>query len=48
MSWWKDAGYLSGGNARKALLKDGYDVFALDDQGHGDRIAENDYHVVNL
>lgn len=47
-SWWKDGGYLSGGNARKALLEAGYAVFALDAQGHGDRIAENDYHVVNL
>ncbi len=47
-SWWKDGGYLSGGNARKALLEAGYAVFALDAQAHGDRIAENDYHVVNL
>jgi dienelactone hydrolase len=46
--WWKDGGYLHGGNARKALLDAGYAVFALDAQAHGDRIAENDYHVVNL
>ncbi len=46
--WWEDGNYISGGNARKALLKNGYAVFALDAQVHGDRIAENDYHVVNL
>ena len=46
--WWEDGNYISGGDARKALLKKGYAVFALDAQGHGDRIAENDYHVVNL
>ena len=39
---------LSGGDARKALLAAGYAVFALDAQAHGDRIAENDYHPVNL
>jgi dienelactone hydrolase len=47
-NWWDDGNYISGGNARKALLAKGYAVFALDAQGHGDRIAENDYHVVNL
>jgi len=46
--WWEDGNYISGGDARKVLLKKGYAVFALDAQGHGDRIAENDYHVVNL
>jgi dienelactone hydrolase len=46
--WWEDGNYISGGDARRALLKKGYAVFALDAQGHGDRIAENDYHVVNL
>ncbi len=46
--WWKDGGYLHGGEVRKALLAAGFAVFALDAQGHGDRIAENDYHVVNL
>ena len=46
--WWEDGGYLSGGNVRKALLKAGCAVLALDAQAHGDRIAENDYHVVNL
>jgi len=46
--WWKDDGYISGGNVRKALLKAGYAVLALDAQGHGDRIAENDYQGVNL
>ena len=47
-SWWKDGGYLNGGDTRKALLAAGYAVFALDAQAHGDRIAENDYHPVNL
>lgn len=46
--WWKDGGYLHGGEVRKALLAAGFAVFALDAQGHGDRIAENDYQVVNL
>ncbi len=46
--WWEDGGTISGGDARKALLDKGYAVLALDAQGHGDRIAENDYHVVNL
>ncbi len=46
--WWEDGNYISGGDAREALLEKGYAVFALDAQGHGDRIAENDYHVVNL
>ena len=47
-NWWEDGNYISGGDARKALLEKGYAVLALDAQGHGDRIAENDYHVVNL
>jgi dienelactone hydrolase len=47
-NWWEDGNYISGGDARKALVEKGYAVFALDAQGHGDRIAENDYHVVNL
>jgi predicted esterase len=46
-SWWKDGGYLSGGNARTGLLEAGYAVFALDAPTHGDRIAENDYSLVN-
>ena len=46
-NWWEDGSYVSGGKVRKALLKKGYAVFALDAQGHGDRIAENDYQVVN-
>ena len=46
--WWEEGNYISGGDARKALLKKGYAVFAVDAQGHGDRIAENDYHIVNL
>ena len=32
---------------RKALLKAGYAVLALDAPTHGDRIAENDYALVN-
>jgi len=47
-NWWEDGNYISGGEARKALLAKGYAVFAPDAQGHGDRIAENDYNVVNL
>lgn len=46
--WYIDDNYISGGNARKALLAEGFAVFALDAQGHGDRIAENDYQVVNI
>src|SRR5690606_11919896 len=46
-SWWKDGGYLSGGNLRKALLAQGYAVFAIDAQTHGERMAENDYAMVN-
>jgi dienelactone hydrolase len=42
-NWWEDGNYISGGEARTALLARGYAVFALDAQGHGDRIAENDY-----
>lgn len=45
--WWRDGGYIYGGETRKALLDRGYAVFALDAQAHGDRIAENDYAVVN-
>ena len=32
---------------RKALLKAGYAVLAIDAPTHGDRIAENDYALVN-
>jgi len=45
--WWRDGGYISGGEVRRALLERGYAVFALDAQAHGDRIAENDYAVIN-
>ncbi len=45
--WWRDGGYIHGGETRKALLEAGFAVFALDAQAHGDRIAENDYAVVN-
>ena len=47
-NWWDEDNYISGGHVRKALVKKGYAVFALDAQGHGDRIAENDYQVVNI
>ena len=47
-NWWETGNYISGGEAREALLGKGFAVLALDAQGHGDRIAENDYHVVNL
>lgn len=46
-SWWKRRSYGTK-NLRSTLLEKGYAVFALDAQGHGDRIAENDYHPVNL
>ncbi len=46
-SWWEDRGYTKG-RLREKLLEKGYAVFALDAQGHGDRIAENDYHPINL
>ena len=45
--FWKDGGYISGGNIRTALLAAGFAVMALDAQCHGDRIAENDYAPVN-
>lgn len=45
--WWRDGGYISGGNVRKALLQAGYAVLALDAQIHGDRISQNDFAVVN-
>lgn len=46
-SWWEDDNYISGGNVRKALLAEGYAIFALDAQAHGDRIAENAYALPN-
>ena len=45
-TWWQNRGY-NRGDIRGELLKRGVAVFALDAQGHGDRIAENDYHPVN-
>lgn len=46
---WYDVGnYVSGGDLRAALLAAGFAIFALDAQIHGDRIAENDYAVVNI
>lgn len=46
-SWYEDDNYISGGNARKALLAEGYAILALDAQAHGDRIAKNDYALPN-
>jgi dienelactone hydrolase len=46
--WYHDDNYVSGGNMRRALLAAGFAVFAIDAQIHGDRIAENDYAVVNI
>ena len=45
--FWKDGGYISGGEVRRGLLAAGYAVLALDAQCHGDRIAENDFAPVN-
>lgn len=45
--WWRDDGYLSGGLMRKALLKSGYAVVALDAATHGDRSSEIDFQHVN-
>jgi dienelactone hydrolase len=46
-AWWQDDNYISGGNARRALLDAGFAVLALDAQCHGDRIAQNDFAPVN-
>jgi dienelactone hydrolase len=46
-NWWQDGNYISGGEARQALLAAGFAVLALDAQCHGDRIAENDFAPVN-
>jgi dienelactone hydrolase len=46
-NWWQDGNYISGGNARKALLTAGFAVLALDVQCHGDRIAQNDFAPAN-
>ncbi|MFN8710947.1 MAG: hypothetical protein ACK50J_30110, partial [Planctomyces sp.] len=45
--FWRDGGYISGGEIRKAILQAGLAVLALDAQCHGDRIAVNDYAPVN-
>lgn len=45
--WWQDDNYISGGNARQALLATGFAVLALDAQCHGDRISQNDFAPVN-
>jgi dienelactone hydrolase len=45
--FWSDNNYISGGNVRKALLKDGFAVLALDAQCHGDRISANEFAPTN-
>lgn len=45
--FWRDGGYISGGEVRQALLAAGYVVLAIDAQIHGDRISQNDFAVVN-
>jgi dienelactone hydrolase len=45
--FWVDNNYISGGNVRRALLAEGFAVFALDAQCHGDRIAQNEFAPVN-
>jgi dipeptidyl aminopeptidase/acylaminoacyl peptidase len=46
-SGWKEGGYLSGSNLRQSLLEKGFAIFAIDAQTHGERMAENDYGMVN-
>jgi len=46
-SWWQEGNYISGGDARGALLNAGFAVLALDAQCHGDRISVNDFAPVN-
>lgn len=46
-SWWQDGNYISGGDARRALVEAGFAVLALDAQCHGDRISGNDFAPVN-
>ena len=45
--WWRDGGYISGGDVRRSLLKAGFTIVALDAQCHGDRISQNDFAPVN-
>jgi dienelactone hydrolase len=45
--FWSDNNYISGGNIRRALLKEGLAVFALDAQCHGDRVSQNEFAPVN-
>jgi len=46
-NFWSDNNYICGGNIRRALLKEGLAVFALDAQIHGDRISQNEFAPVN-
>ena len=46
-NFWSDNNYISGGNIRRALLKEGLAVLALDAQIHGDRISQNEFAPVN-
>ena len=45
--WYNDDNYINGGVMRKALLKEGYAVLALDAATHGERSNEIDYQHVN-
>jgi dienelactone hydrolase len=45
--FWSDNNYISGGNVRRALLKEGFAIYALDAQCHGDRISQNEFAPVN-
>jgi dienelactone hydrolase len=46
-NFWSDNNYIGGGNIRRALLKEGLAVLALDAQIHGDRISQNEFAPVN-
>jgi dienelactone hydrolase len=45
--WYEDGNIMNGGEMRKALLKEGYAVLALDAATHGERSNEIDYQDVN-
>lgn len=43
LSWWEDDSFNYGGLVTKELLSAGFALLALDAQGHGERIKNNDY-----
>jgi dienelactone hydrolase len=45
--WYEDTNYINGGVMRKALLRAGYAILALDAPTHGERSHEIDYQAVN-